>query len=226
MSQSSEEGDGLDAGASDVIVPTEGGLKPVAKGRERTARDGGLIPQQHQQKSRAASSAADRALSHRGRRWGREGSKRERESACERERARGLLRRDLNLLQLPLWQKVPPLKWTLNSSSGGSITDQKVCLARLAVAHCESRCSTASVVAFSAPVLWHHLVLAMAERDDGGRSRQPHGVRRDATRLARPSTRVTGLSTGVDSTALQCASPSLSTPVDLQYLLLQNCCML
>jgi hypothetical protein len=65
-----------------------------------------------------------------------------------------------------------------------------------------SRCSTASAAAFSAAVLWHHLVLAMAERDDGGRSRQPHGVRRDATRLARPATRVAGLSTGVDSPAL------------------------
>jgi hypothetical protein len=73
MSQSSEEGDGLDAGASDVIAPTEGGLKPVAKGRKRAARGGGLTPQQRQQKSRAAAAAADRALSRRGRRWGREG---------------------------------------------------------------------------------------------------------------------------------------------------------
>ncbi len=38
----------------------------------------------------------------------------------------------------------------------------------LAAAHCVSRCSTASAAAFSAAVLWHHLVLAMAERDDGG----------------------------------------------------------
>ena len=40
MSESSEESDGLDAGASVVIAPTEGGLKPVAKGRERAARGG------------------------------------------------------------------------------------------------------------------------------------------------------------------------------------------
>jgi hypothetical protein len=63
----------------------------------------------------------------------------------------------------------------------------------------------------------------MAESDDGGRARQQHGVRRDTTRLARPAMRVAGLSTGVDSPALQCASPSLSTAVDLQYLLLQSC---
>ena len=61
MSQSSEEGDGLDAGASGVIAPTEGGLKPVAKGRGRAARGGGQTPQQRQQKSRAA--AAVRASS-------------------------------------------------------------------------------------------------------------------------------------------------------------------
>ena len=42
MSQSSEEGDGLDAGASGVIAPTEGGLKPVAKGRECAACGGVL----------------------------------------------------------------------------------------------------------------------------------------------------------------------------------------
>ena len=46
MSQSSEEGDGLDAGASGVIAPTEGGLKPVAKGRGRAARGGSQTPQQ------------------------------------------------------------------------------------------------------------------------------------------------------------------------------------
>jgi hypothetical protein len=90
-----------------------------------------------------------------------------------------LLRRDLNLLQ--------------------PIAAQEVRLARLAAAHCASRCSTASAAAFSAAVLWRHLVLAMAERDDGGRSRQPHCVRRDATRLTRPATRVSGLSTVVVS---------------------------
>ena len=64
MSQSWEEGDGLDAGASDVIAPTEGGLNPVAKGRGRATRGGGQTartPQQRQQKSRAA--AAVRASS-------------------------------------------------------------------------------------------------------------------------------------------------------------------
>jgi len=61
MSQSSEEGDGLDAGASGVIAPTEGGLTPVAKGRGRAARGGSQTPQQRQQKSRAA--AAVRASS-------------------------------------------------------------------------------------------------------------------------------------------------------------------
>ena len=61
MSQSSEEGDGLDAGASGVIAPTEGGLTPVAKGRGRAARGGSQTPQQRQQKSRAA--AAVRARS-------------------------------------------------------------------------------------------------------------------------------------------------------------------
>ena len=53
-----------------------------------------------------------------------------------------LLRRDLNLLQ--------------------PIAAQEVSLARLAAAHCASRCSTASAAAFSAAVLWRHLVLAMA----------------------------------------------------------------
>jgi hypothetical protein len=62
MSQSSEEGDGLDAGASGVIAATEGGLKPVAKGRGRAARGGSQTPQQRKQKSRAASAG-----------WGREG---------------------------------------------------------------------------------------------------------------------------------------------------------
>ena len=61
MSQSSEEGDGLDAGASGVIAPTEGGLTPVAKGRGRAARGGSQTPQQRQQKSREAK--ALRALS-------------------------------------------------------------------------------------------------------------------------------------------------------------------
>ena len=64
MSQSWEEGDGLDAGASGVIAPTEGGLNPVAKGRGRATRGGGQTartPQQRQQKSRAA--AAVRASS-------------------------------------------------------------------------------------------------------------------------------------------------------------------
>jgi hypothetical protein len=61
MSQSLEEGDGLDAGASGVIAPTEGGLQPVVKGRGRAARGGSQTPQQHQQKSRAA--AAVRARS-------------------------------------------------------------------------------------------------------------------------------------------------------------------
>ncbi len=41
MSQSWEEGDGLDAGASGVIAPTQGGLKPVLKGRGRATRGGG-----------------------------------------------------------------------------------------------------------------------------------------------------------------------------------------
>jgi hypothetical protein len=58
VSQSSEEVDGLDAGASGVIAPTEGGLKPVAKGRERAARGGGQTPQQRQQKTRAAAVAS------------------------------------------------------------------------------------------------------------------------------------------------------------------------
>jgi hypothetical protein len=44
MSERSEEGDGLDTGASGVIAPTEGGLKPVAKERERAARGGGRTP--------------------------------------------------------------------------------------------------------------------------------------------------------------------------------------
>jgi hypothetical protein len=61
ISERPEEGDGLDAGASGVIAPTEGGLKPVAKGRERAGRGGGHTPQQQQQKSRAA--AAVRARS-------------------------------------------------------------------------------------------------------------------------------------------------------------------
>jgi len=43
MSERSEEGaDGLDAGASGVIASTEGGLKPVAKVRERAAHGGVL----------------------------------------------------------------------------------------------------------------------------------------------------------------------------------------
>ena len=61
MSQSSQEGNGLDDGASGVIAPADGGLKPVAKERGRAARGGGQTPQQRQQKSRAA--AAVRARS-------------------------------------------------------------------------------------------------------------------------------------------------------------------
>ena len=61
MSQSPEEGGGLDGGASGVIAPREGGLQPVAKGRGRAARGGSQTPQQRQQKSRAA--AAERARS-------------------------------------------------------------------------------------------------------------------------------------------------------------------
>jgi hypothetical protein len=109
MSARSEEGDGLDAGASVVIAPTEGGLKPVR-------------------------------------------------------------------------------------------------LARLATAHCASRCATASAAAFSAAVMWHDFFLAMTEL-------QLHGVRRDTRRRARPVTRVTSLalanilSTGIDS-------PSRPAPTD------------
>ena len=70
-----------------------------------------------------------------------------------------LLRRDLNLLQ--------------------PIAAQEVRLARLAAAHCASRCSTASAAAFSAAVMWHGLVLAMT-----GASPRPSG---DARRPDRPS---------------------------------------
>jgi hypothetical protein len=68
-------------------------------------------------------------------------------------------------------------------------------LERLATAHCASRCATASAAAFSAAVMWHDLVLVdMTEGDDGGRSHQPHGVRRDVRRcLARPVTCVASL---------------------------------
>jgi len=52
-----------------------------------------------------------------------------------------------------------------------SIATQEVRLSPLATAaaHCASCCSTAtaSAAAFSAAVLWDHLVLAMAERDYG-----------------------------------------------------------
>jgi hypothetical protein len=85
---------------------------------------------------------------------------------------------------------------------------------------------------FSAAVMWHELVLAMTERDDGGRLRQPHGVRRYLRRLARPATRVASpalahpLSTGVASPALRHASPRLPlcTPDDDDafYLFLQK----
>ena len=61
MSQSPEEGGGLDGGASGVITPREGGLQPVSKGRGRAARGRSQTPQQRQQKSRAA--AAERARS-------------------------------------------------------------------------------------------------------------------------------------------------------------------
>jgi hypothetical protein len=54
MSQSEEEGDGLDKGASDVITPTVGGLKPVSQRCDRAARGRGQTTQHHQQKSRAA----------------------------------------------------------------------------------------------------------------------------------------------------------------------------
>ena len=73
MSQSWEEGDGLDAGASGVIAPTEGGLTPVAKGRGRAARGGSQTPQQRQQKSRAAAAVRARSGVCPGRGWGREG---------------------------------------------------------------------------------------------------------------------------------------------------------
>jgi hypothetical protein len=61
MSQSTEDGGGLNGGASGVIATREGGLQPVAKGRGRAARGRSQTPQQRQQKSRAA--AALRALS-------------------------------------------------------------------------------------------------------------------------------------------------------------------
>jgi hypothetical protein len=41
---------------------------------------------------------------------------------------------------------------------------------------------------------------------------------RTASGGMRHASHVAGLSTGVDSPALQCASPSLSTAVDMQYL--------
>jgi hypothetical protein len=54
MSEWSEEGDGLDTGASDVISQTEGELKPMSKGREHAARGGVLRLSKRQQKSRSA----------------------------------------------------------------------------------------------------------------------------------------------------------------------------
>ena len=54
MSQSPEEGGGLDGGASGVITPREGGLKPVSMGRGVAGRGGGQTSAERKQKSRAA----------------------------------------------------------------------------------------------------------------------------------------------------------------------------
>jgi len=54
LAHSTEEGGGLDGGASRVITPREGGLKPVSMGRGGAGRGGGQTPSQRKQKSRAA----------------------------------------------------------------------------------------------------------------------------------------------------------------------------
>ena len=62
LTQSTEEGGGLDGGASGVIATREGGLKPAAMGLGGAGRGGGQSPTARKQKSRAEQCARSSAV--------------------------------------------------------------------------------------------------------------------------------------------------------------------